>query len=140
MNPIKKLRALFAILLVVSMLMPLSRCEHPGTVNALDQTNPQEQLVIDRYIVSENSTWSEYLWLLAFLAPGLMLLVWRHKPHSWISELSYILASLPVAFLLWFHNLTGTLALGGYVAMVAVVGLICISLMALGQIIKTKLV
>lgn len=77
---------------------------------------------------------------MAFLAPGLMLLVWRHKPHSWISELSYILASLPVAFLLWYHNLTGTLALGGYVAMIAVVGMICVSLTALGQIIKTKLV
>ena len=139
MNPIKKLRALFAILLVVSMLMPLSQCEYPDTINELDQTYTQEQLIIDRYIVSENSTWSEYLWLLAFLAPGLMLLVWRHKPHSWISELSYILASLPVAFLLWFHNLTGTLVFGGYLALIAVVGLICISLMALGQIINRKL-
>ena len=69
MNPIKKLRALFAILLVVSMLMPLSQCEYPDTINELDQTYTQEQLIIDRYIVSENSTWSQYLWLLAFLAP-----------------------------------------------------------------------
>ena len=140
MNPIKKLRALFAILLVVSMLMPLSQCEYPGTILPVEQSNNHERVVIDRYVISKNSTWSQYLWLLAFLAPSLMLIVWRHKPHSWISELSYILASLPVALLLWFHNLTGTLALGGYVAMIAVIGLICISLMALGQIIKTKLV
>ncbi len=124
MQHIYKIRLFFSACLIIAMFLPLSSCELRSTDEATKTTEFQ---TIERYLVPENAPPIYYLWILAFLAPGLWCFISRQVKNQALVKSLHLFMPIPPLILVSQHYLSGTLMFGGYLTAISCLGLLYIS-------------
>ena len=128
------LRIVFALGLVFSLTLPLSTCG-----GGVEEGNHRQVERTKRYIVSEDSSISEWLWAVTFVLPFGITVAIRKRKTSIKLESICLLSVLPSGFVLWAHGATGKLASGGYLALMSIICFVIVSAICLTKVITGKI-
>jgi hypothetical protein len=121
------LRLLFGTLLILALALPLSTCSV--------QTEDNSQTVQhDRYLLSDNSHLQA--WALGFLLPAALAFALRKRRPSLVGEALCVLSVVPAGLVIWWHAGTGTLTIGGYLALLAILLYLLVTLLMMFRIIR----
>ena len=121
------------MLLILSLTLPMSTCS-----TALEEGSDRYVHSVERYIVTSESTFRDWLWVLGFSVPfGISLIVYR-KETSFQTETACLLAVVPASIALWAHSVTGKLASGGILALVSILGFTVVTLACLAMKINAR--
>ncbi len=119
------LKMIFGLGLVISLALPLSTCS--GVVEEGSDIQAER---VERYVLSEGASVSEWLWALTFAFPlGVSMVL--NKRNFRGSEILSLISVVPASFVLWAHSVTGKLAIGGILAVLSIVCFICVSVVGL---------
>lgn len=80
-----------------------------------------------RYVIPEGSGFKKYLWLLPFLLPAAYTVITLKQQRTLLKELGYYVVIAPVIFQIWAHQYTGSLLLGGFLALVSIGGILVVT-------------
>lgn len=120
------LRLFLGALLILALALPLSTCSV--------QTEDNSQTVQhDRYLLSDNSHLQA--WALGFLLPAALALALRKRQPSLVGEALCGLSVVPAGLVIWWHAGVGTLAIGGYIALLAMLLYLLVTLLMMFRII-----
>lgn len=113
---LKKIKLIAALLLLVCLFLPLSTCSRQP-LPVKNQPNP-EPVVIERYVAGDSgSLWMDYVPVVVFVLPLLwVLLSFRQVLVHWALLLAELLNAVAVLAVVYLHDYTGRLVLGGYLA------------------------
>jgi len=125
------LRLVFSALLILALALPLSTCSLQNEANV--QSEP-----IERYLLSGDSSLRAWGWALGFLLPGAMAFGLRKSVPSLTSELLCTVSVVPASLVIWWHASLGSLALGGWLALSAILLYLGVTLLILHRIIREK--
>ncbi|WP_460052427.1 hypothetical protein [Sessilibacter sp. MAH2] len=123
------LRIFFGLLLVFSLTLPLSTCSGP-----IEEGNQAQPDLIERYIISDFGSTSQWLSVLTFIIPLAAAISIRNQKGIIKSESICLLSVIPCSVILYVHTATGTLAAGGIMALVSIMVFFTISLISLVKI------
>ena len=121
------LRLLFGTLLVLALALPLSTC-------SLQTEDNSQTVQHDRYLLSDNSHLQA--WDLGFLLPVALALALRKRTPSLVGEALCVLSVAPAGLVISWHAGTGTLAIGGYLALLAILLYLLVTLLMMFRIIR----
>mgnify|MGYP003396877819 FL=1 len=121
------LRLLFGTLLVLALALPLSTC-------SLQTEDNSQTVQHDRYLLSDNSHLQA--WYLGFLLPVALALALRKRTPSLVGEALCVLSVAPAGLVISWHAGTGTLAIGGYLALLAILLYLLVTLLMMVRIIR----
>ncbi len=121
------LRLLFGTLLVLALALPLSTC-------SLQTEDNSQTVQHDRYLLSDNSHLQA--WYLGFLLPVALALALRKRTPSLVGEALCVLSVAPAGLVISWHAGTGTLAIGGYLALLAILLYLLVTLLMMFRIIR----
>ena len=111
----RRLKILAGIALITSLFLPFSTC---SVIKPGEQESQQAKEI--RHVVSKNSSLEEWLWAITFLLPCGFALYTDKEVKKIQREVVSIISTLPPAFLIYTHSMTGTLAVGGYIATLSI--------------------
>lgn len=121
------LRLLFGTLLVLALALPLATC-------SLQTEDNSQTVQHDRYLLGANSHLKA--WDLGFLLPVALALALRKRTPSLVGEALCVLSVAPAGLVIWWHAGTGTLAIGGYLALLAILLYLLVTLLLMFRIIR----
>ena len=112
---LRRIKLTASLGLIICLFIPLSKCSRTAT--DIDKT--QEPVVYERYVVlHKEAELKDYIPGLFFIFPSIMVLLsFKVEQRKIFSHVIESLVSLLPLFVVFYHIKTGSLLMGGYLAL-----------------------
>ncbi|CAA0125248.1 Uncharacterised protein [BD1-7 clade bacterium] len=126
---VRKIKVLMTLFVVASLFLPLATC----TQNPPPYKSNAEPIIVERFAIEERETvWATWGLAILFGLPLLLaLLDLALKPHSAGLNVVETILGMVISGVVAFYAFTSQLAVGGYLALIGVIGILVLAIAAM---------